>query len=218
MVLKAYWPLDEESGDTAYDVRGSNNGSIGNNPVLGAEGVLGTSSYDFSGNSGKVDVGKGLVSASDNFTVCFWIYPTDNSVSDQRIFDMRGDVKFIPNINRSGGGQLGVWINGNENQMQALPEGQWSQIVCTYDSTNNNVSVYRNASMLAALDADIGSGSEDALMWSGNANYDGGAGDTPIEGRLSQCRLYNHALTQQEIQYLYQVGSRGLHTSDRRTL
>lgn len=35
-----------------------------------------------------------------------------------------------------------------------------------------------------------------------------------FEGKIQEVRVYNHALTSQEVQYLYSVSERGLYTSD----
>ena len=50
------------------------------------------------------------------------------------------------------------------------------------------------------------------------ARQDNEGGRFNFEGNIQHVRIYDHALTQQEINYLYQVGSRGIHTSDKRTL
>ncbi|WP_414838297.1 LamG domain-containing protein [Candidatus Nanosalina sp. VS9-1] len=214
MTLIGYWPLNEASGTTAYDHSGNeNHGVVGNSPVLGQSGVLDGKAYDFTGNNGNVDVDPGYFDSSSDFTISFWIYPTDTSANDQRIFDMRGDIALIPNINRSGNGDLEVWINGNENTVSDISENMWQFITVVYTASENNLEIFKDGVSANSFNTDINTSSEDSLMWSGNANYDGGAGDTPIEGRLCECRLYDRPLTENEIQYLYSVGKRGLQTS-----
>ena len=39
-----------------------------------------------------------------------------------------------------------------------------------------------------------------------------------FNGKIQEVRMYNHALTRQEVQYLYSVKSRGLHVSSNKTL
>lgn len=71
--LIGHWLLQEDSGSTAHDFAGTNDGSISGSPTLGATGLLGTSSYDFTG-SDYIDLNDGgtLAPGDAARTYSFW--------------------------------------------------------------------------------------------------------------------------------------------------
>jgi hypothetical protein len=74
--LVAYWPIDENSGSTATDVAGSNDGTIKNDTTLDAEGILNSTSYSFAGDNEYVQVPDSSaleMNSTDAVTVSMWV-------------------------------------------------------------------------------------------------------------------------------------------------
>lgn len=78
--LVGYWPLQEDTGTTAYDFAGTNNGTV-SGATQGATGVLGTSAYSFDGTDDYVALGN--ITAFDlladySWTLAAWIVPNSS--------------------------------------------------------------------------------------------------------------------------------------------
>jgi hypothetical protein len=73
--LDAWYPLHEDSGSTAYDVAGTNDGAVQGSPTQGQTGILSTSSYSFDGIDDKIKQTKTL-SNQTHFSVAFWMKTT----------------------------------------------------------------------------------------------------------------------------------------------
>lgn len=190
----ACWPLHEDSGSTAYDLAGTNDGAY-NGPTLGQTGILGTTAPSFDGTDDNISANTVSVGAGP-FTALIWFNADSTS----------GDHHIIRNVdsNESGftssirSGTLGIEVeNTGSRTVQSTSFSDttsWHQLA--FDSDAN-----------AYLDASPFSGGEQV----GDTNDTGlrlgsrGANDFNFDGRLSDARVYDTTLTQSQIQTLYDV-------------
>jgi hypothetical protein len=219
MVLVGYWPLNESSGSTAYDHSGNeNHGSIndgGDSTVPGATGVLGQNAYSFDGSNDYVDI-DGTISPSEQVTVSAWIN-LEKLTSDGAIYDHLSNDWFLWYDNTAANsGREKIfsfrWYDGSTNDRiegtLSPNKNQWHHICAVHtgskaylflDSIQDNsvtTSVSPNYSSSPDIGRDIGQ----------DHSYD-------FTGKISEVRLYNHALTPAEVQYLYDVSKRGRQVS-----
>ncbi|MHA2060818.1 MAG: LamG domain-containing protein [Candidatus Sifarchaeia archaeon] len=225
-----WWKFDECSGTTAYD-----SGSGGNNGTIAPGGAPNTSAGTCSsgdntemwddGTTGKINASLGFDNTDDTVTV-----PNDASINDLdtltltawfyangwgennagRIFYkpdafdilLTSDGQFIFNAERWTND--GTWIT----PQNTLTLGQWYHIAVTYDysSTSNDPSFYVNGKPVVVIQTSAPSGgpnSESADLEIGNTS---GLGRT-FDGQIDDVRIYNYALTQQQINDVYNSGA-----------
>ena len=87
--LIAYWTFDDE-GDIAYDLAGTNHGTLMNGPTWTTGQIGGALSFD--GDDDYVEIGDiggtdDLALAGSNFTISSWIKPNLTGDRHQRIVD-----------------------------------------------------------------------------------------------------------------------------------
>jgi hypothetical protein len=211
MVLIGYWPLNEDSDAAeAKDYSGNeNHGTIndgGDSAVPGATGILGQKAYSFDGSNDAVKISND-VGLSGPVTFSFWIKP-DNFTQNGKIvywFNSDGSQGWHPQINNE---ELGfLYWDGSEYQVSdsSPPSaGQWIHFVGTWDGSV--MEAYTNGVLKARSSFSVTQSSSGTDIWiAKHGNADGNY----FDGKISEVRVYNHALTPAEIQYLYQVGKRG---------
>lgn len=76
----ACWPLHEDSGTTAYDVAGTNDGTV-NGTTQGQTGLLGTTAYSFDGTDDYVNcpsITQSTLNGLSELTICVWVETSDS--------------------------------------------------------------------------------------------------------------------------------------------
>lgn len=208
MTLKGHWVLSEDSGSTAYDYSGNeNHGSITGAGPAGTgtvTGPFGNSTYSFDGSDDYIDVGTIDFTGKKYFTFAAWVYWNGDTSSSDVIHSENYEV--ILSKSTDSPVEITFW-DSNSNKYSAVapstpPTNTWTHYVGAYDSTK--VMLYENGQIVKSTSASgtvrdrssstttIGAkSSKDARFW---------------PGALNDIRLYNRALTPQEVQYLYQAG------------
>lgn len=225
-----HWRLDECEGTTAYDVSGNgNNGSIniGSTGTQTSVGTCDTSGAWYNGSNGKINASLNFDGTDDNVTITNFSYGGDvYEISFS--FWMRNDGNFgeyrrpINNAdNIFGGGDddtgfdvivstndmLGIGING-ENSINGvelsniftLEQGTFYHVVGTWDGST--LKAYINGKL-----EDSTSGSTDGklnrnLITIGSRN----GNSQNWLGLVDDVRIYNYALTEQQVKNLYNQG------------
>ena len=226
MVLVEYWPLNEESGTTATDVRNGNDGIVrngGDSTVVGANGIIGETCYSFDGVNDVVEV-----SATDQipnigdseFSVSVWAYLRNFTKNFSTIVgkeDKDTDAQW--NLYRyRETSDLSFWTGDGAGHMRfsEFNMNQWHHFTVTYRKGVEK-KVYVDGVEVASESAGSTSDKTEAHLGIGDTMYNG-IGSRSLDGKIQDVRIYNHALSPQEISNLYSVGKRGLHTSDKRSL
>jgi hypothetical protein len=209
MVLIGYWPLNEQSGNTAYDHSGNEyHGSInGAGPVdTGTvNGPLGQKAFDFDGSDDYVGVAdiESVISGSTEISMGAWIYAESNNdfsrvwASDNNNFE--------------------CWVADNNNLKTRITLGgtnvdiayssfsfnTWYHVVRTWDGNTHRMFIDGRVVGETTQSGDI-----DNL---GNFFRIGQRKNSTEywDGFISELRLYNRPLTKSEVDYIHSVGSRG---------
>jgi hypothetical protein len=204
-----YWPLNESSGTTAYDVVGGYNGTYVGGCTLAQAGptssIFGSVSRSvlFDGTSGYVDIPEGPFNITGPVTAVAWV----NVVSDPNFAGVFGHGDFSWRMSVSPSGEPG----GNDGDVTAdatspvgINNGNWHMIAFTYTGVANqanNGSLYVDGA-LAANNTITASPPGDSLdAWIGGSPDYGTA--RLLNAKVANAAVYPEALTGTQLQELY---------------
>lgn len=196
--LVSYWPLDEDSGSTATDVAGTNDGAT-TGATVGVTGILGTTAYSFDGTDDFVDLGNPH-DLTGGYTISAWANFDD--VTSNHVVYAAGAGAY-QTLFRSESGNIVYFHNhsggGGKITGSAISTGTWYHIAVTWDGST--FQTYLNATP-------DGSGAFSDLQNASTQHKLGERVSTSGEhmsGDIDDARVYGRALTGAEIQTLYDV-------------
>lgn len=212
--LKAYLKLDETSGTAVADSTATiaNGTWLGGAAVQSAGGVR-NQAMDFAGDNDEVDLGTPTqlnFSGTDAFTVMGWAYPRDYGVFFARGGVNAGasdEVYFLDASFFNSGAWTARVSNGTTNLTTyangSVELNAWQHVAMTWDGTN--LTIYKNGASVATDSAAIN-------LWNGDAVNDqetsiGADGRNEryyFNGLIDDVMVYNRALTQPEIEAIYE--------------
>jgi hypothetical protein len=203
--LLGYWNFDEASGSIVLDRAGTNNGTVYNGSYV--PGRFGLSALRFNGSSTFVLVGaedSKLTLTNSPYSITWWQrWAGQNGQQIQRIVNMDDG------LNLAGGyatfvfsGTLAFSHNNGTDQnwfTGAQPVvGIWESFAIVYDGVRRHL--YKDGELLESTPtgASLGSDLDDPLLFGAIST---GASITQFfNGDLDEIRIYNHALTQGQVQ------------------
>ena len=227
MVLVGYWPLDEDTGSTASDYSGEGNDVDLTMVNPGAPGIFNNSSFHVD-QGGYLSMPAGSFPVGD-FSISYWFKAEEdpNSSSNDRHYhmDLRGDgnqtnSQFAIFIDSSTSGndsaEWNVWEEGNYliQVNEKYPVGEWIHVVVTRQNGTYQLFIDSNSVSTASGPNNTLTNSSSSHRWFNFSKRN----EYTAEGNFSEIRYYDHALTSSEVQYLYSVSRRGLHTSSKKSL
>lgn len=217
--LVAHWKLDETSGQTINDSSGSNNGYLGaDNTAEAADPARITGKFN---NGLQFDGIDDLATISNSedlnnlsaFTYTAWIYPTgfggggygriiskESSLLNEAHFLVNGPSgnTFGIGINNTAGSNFGTLAGYNSISLNA-----WQHVAVTYDdSGDRKVRLYLNGNETSYQTQNAVTGTmkiTDNPFILGNRI----SGVASFSGIIDNIKIYNYALTPQEIQDEY---------------
>ena len=217
--LVGHWPLNEDSGSTAYDYSGNeNHGTVdngGNSTVVGvSNGPLGSTAYSFDGTDDYISISpvENLFSDGDPVTLTGWVNK-DNTDSNQHIVGIATSRYSIGyEIQDASGFEGSVW-NGSDSITVSSGDtttGSWKFLALTYDSSKMEFYVDGVSQGTASVSSSLNNNESDI--------GDNGFGNRNFGGDIADVRVYSRALSPQEIQYLYEVSQHARMVSGKKTL
>lgn len=223
MVLIGYWPLQEDSGNTAYDYAGDNNFS--NNGATFATGVFGSSSYVFSESGNDYLSLDSVPDLTTGFTVSAWIYWTGDDGDQDTFIDLGwGPTEtnnYIRFTNIPGNWTMRVrGADGNDDSQKIgvdIKPNKWHNVVIS-STQSGSINVYLDGSV-SGNDSSTFTG---ISSFTGSGNFYVGRSYTTgsnrsFGGKASEIRVYDHALSQTEIRYLYDAVNRARFSSAKKS-
>lgn len=213
-----YWTLDEDSGSTAADSWGSNDGSI-SGATLGASAIRDTG-FNFDGTDDYVQ-GPSKSNSSPTYpegdvvTIAGWVKfdsLTSSSSDIQILFGREGTDAGPYNITLSEGGpnfSFDIYTDSSSGNLtfgDSLVTGSWYHLAGVYGYNTGEARAYINGALRAttSVGGTLRSNSNEF-----NAGANAALGKHFHNGTLDDIRLYNRALSTTEIHDLYRYGSRG---------
>lgn len=220
--LVSYYPFN----GNANDVVGTNNGTpVGATLTTDRFGNP-NSAYAFDGNSYIQTPQYGLLNGASNATISAWVMVGGEgqlvAAGDDRPGDdpisMRLGVQYASQVNFQdvAAGNASANDIGQTNFPYILPlltSNAWHQIIVMLDTTSNPQGVF--SMYVDGKICLVQVGAEDGVSAFTNISYDIGMpfqigaidGEQPWMGKIDEVRIYQRALSTNEIQELYQDGS-----------
>lgn len=202
--LVGYWKFNESSGD-AVDSSGNLPNLTNNNVTYGA-GQYGNAVY-FNGSTAFF-VGTGPDLNGQSFTFSAWLWR--DAGGGQEIYFSQGSGDGSHNnlhlrVYDDGLMRFGFLNNDLDAPAGTFVMGQWNHVVLTYDAATNARKIYLNGGEAKASDTSasdfIGNTDLNIGRWIRNG------GDQYWTGRIDDLKIYNRALTLEEIDDLADGGA-----------
>lgn len=203
--LVAHWRLDEGGGDTAYDSAGDNDGTLVNGPSWASGQINGGLSFD--GLNDYVDCGNdGSLDITDSITVAAWVKRPN--------FQTHGTIAGKTNGNSvTAGYGLFSYKEGLEFNFYSggwrrtkprftISANEWHYVVGTFDG--NTAYLYVDGERKTSV-AHVGTIAP-AAGHPFNIGFWRSALPTYFKGKIDDVRIYDRALSAEEVQQLYKDG------------
>jgi uncharacterized repeat protein (TIGR01451 family) len=213
--MVAWWPLDETSGTTAFDIAGSvaNNGTHMNGPMPVPGKVNGALRFDGVDDYVKVPHQPELDFGAGDFSIDAWIKAEPNPAHpivekwDAPVGSIPGYSFYLfgGKLTFSWSHTLGVSsVSGGPN----IADGQWHHVAVTIRrGSSQGGKLYVDGILVQTFDPKAGTVSNTVDLWIGRSR----ANPTPIsfKGVIDEVELFNRALDSTEIQAIYNAGAAG---------
>jgi hypothetical protein len=204
--LVSHWKFDEGSGTTVYDSADSHDGTLVNGPVWTTGQIDGALSFD--GADDYVDLGNSSgLKPPLPVTISAWIKlntygcPLSLDQPDYGIFCYADIVSAFRAFYCDGGG-VGSSHRRGKTGTTVLAAGRWYHVAAVIrDQTDMNIYVD------GADDGGTYSGTGGDLAYSSGNSYIGRYSSQYFNGIIDDVRVYNRALTAEEIGQIYQEGT-----------
>ena len=203
--LVGYWKFDEASGSTACDASGKGNtGTLVNGP-LWAVGKVGSALY-FDGIDDSVTISdSNSLDVSNSFTLSAWVNPA-SSFTDFRSILVK-NYKYFLYASVAGycgsGSPLAGFDEQSSNtlcQPSPLPTNAWTHLAATY--TGSTLMLYRNGVAVASSNVTKTLSPSTGTLQIGASQF----GEN-FKGLIDEVRVHNRALSNTEIQAIFQQES-----------
>ena len=208
----AYWPLDETSGTTAYDVIGGNNGTYNGSFTLNNPGPTNaffgspSAAAGFDGLSAYVDIFGGPFNITHAITVVTWV-----QLSALNGFDGlfgKGDPSWRLSVNGSGNpGANDGSSAGDATSPTSINDSIWHMVAYSYNGfvgQNNDGALYVDGALVANNTLNAAPAGDDLDVWIGGApDYGTGTGRRLIAANIAHAAVFDRALTGAQVQALY---------------
>jgi hypothetical protein len=196
--LVGWWKFDDGSGTVAYDSSGNGyHGNLFNGPTWSSGKIDGALSFDGADDRVLIPVPK----PSFPFSFSIWIRP--NSNNPQGIIDTSPNNHNVLRIHPNGG--VFEWWQASPSFELNVTANQWQLIVIQINHTGTHrvLTYYLNGDFVGSYS----SLNNNTVGWTvpvlGDVN-NGGAGR--YNGLLDDVRIYDRALSAEEVQALYNLG------------
>jgi hypothetical protein len=204
-----WWKMDEGSGTDVHDYTDNVNHGTMVNMDSGTDWVEGkrNSALDFDGSDDYIEVPKdsSISFSGEPFTVSVWIKNGDDS---------QGGMGLVGNADYENGGFM-LAVNDNDAEFimnddsseyrfrsnnSALSEGEWIHFVGFFDG--NTQRMYIDGVLIEEQSAAITDNNDDFKIGDGTQG-----GWDNFNGQIDDVRIYNYALTEDDIRRIYNGGA-----------
>lgn len=209
-VLRYSMDSADVSSGTITDTFGSNDGTI-NGATTGVSSPIGYKgeAFSFDGSGDYIQLGStDILGGLSEATISAW-FKKSSDQSSQRVAS--NDYTSVWHIIADSSSTLVGWYNGGWTEISttAVPTSTWHHIVTTYNS--GNITLYLDGVLLKTGDTG-GSTIRNNDEWPSIGSGKNGASSTNAHfaGDIDEVRIYDRALSQQEVWMLYNIGRHGL--------
>lgn len=212
--LVAYYSCDQSSGPTLIDQSGDQDATLRSGGTGGASGA-----YSFStgkvgqavsftvANKGYASLPADLLNGACEVTIATWVYLNSNP-NWQRVWDFGRDSTSYVFLTSNNGGQrlkFAISVDGMDGESSVttdgLPLGTWKHVALVLNSSGATIFVdgqqKANNPAIVLRPADLGNSLRNYI---GRSQF---SADPYLDGKIDEFRVYNRALSAQEIQALF---------------
>jgi hypothetical protein len=209
--LVSYWSFDEATSTIAYDNQSTNNGTLYNGPTWQAESnCVSGSCLEFNGSNNYVDVpnSASLNFGTSSFSYSIWVYvPQSVGVFDMPIYKGGASMDQIGYDMELGTGSWNANISDGTSTPRVDFENEtlnnWIYLAVVIDKSQDKMFGYENGSLTDSTDiTGFGSVSSEINLRLSGDSYS----SYPFKGFIDEVRIYNRALSADEIKTHYQAG------------
>ncbi len=219
--LIGWWDGDDVSGTTAFDLANGNDGTLTNGATT-ASGKVG-SAFSFDGIDDVVKLAQTYkFSRGDDFTLDLWVSQHQLATDNSLVIDTRAGTRFGYDlvIRPDGTVVFGGRCDNSDNNWfsrsspnKISPDDQWHHIAAVIDWTNDENRLYIDGNL-----EDIGdlttcdglTGSDKFLIGAIGGPFP----DFIFNGRIDEVELFDRAVSETEIQAIFNADSAGICKSD----
>lgn len=202
--IAGHWKLDEESGLVAYDSSGNNHhGSLVNNPTRATSTCILGGCLEFNGSNNGIEVENFSQIFENSVTLSLWAYFNDDTrgilFGNYNSFN---DVNFEKHTSQ----RLRIYWNRGERDVytpdNAFELNQWVYLVLIRNKEKNQFEFWVNGIFVN----NVSNAGSDLLSTSDTFRIgrDSRTGATVTDGMMDDVRIYNRALSEDEIRNLYE--------------
>ena len=207
--MVAYWPMDEGEGTLVADVVGGNDGTmVGLDPNTAwiADGGVAFDNVD--GHHIEVPHADAIEFGDESLTISLMVRYTNPPQGDADLWVQKG-TSFYPagtgcryQFFQTGGPEVRFTLDDNVTKTDlkvpndAFLTGEWVHVVAIRDAANDLMSVYADGILLGTQTDNTGDISNGEPLWIGE--FPDGT-DSAMSGDIKDVRIYNAALTEDEI-------------------
>ena len=198
----AGWYLDAISGNSTPDAGGTHNISLKNSPTTSAGRVQDALRLDGNNDYGDTTT-QGLADGATELTISAWVKP-DTKQNNEGIFTATGPTYFGLLLSGYGVGnpiEFRAMGKGLRGPNSSVPTGVWTHVVGVWKSGQFQ-RIYLNGSLAASTSGQSGSVNIDKWI----IGRDRLISNRFFDGSIDEVLLYNVALTDQQVQALYNNG------------
>jgi hypothetical protein len=203
--LIGWWPLN---GDV-LDISGEGNNGTNNGAVVTSG--LNQLAYDFNGDTSYIELSSPLTIFNTPFTVSMWCYFDDDS-RGILLGDFERSSAVNINFEKHTSRRLRLYwkaspdiFTGND----VVNLNEWQHIVFVRDKSNTEVRIYVQGNLVYTHSGALSDETTSSLHLLGRDNR---TGTTAFDGRMQDVRIYNRALSVEEVKILFEI-TRGSSTT-----
>lgn len=193
----AWWLLNEGTGNVAFDYSGNgHNGTINSGVSWTSAGYSGTGAYFNGTTGGDIAIGSPF-SESTNWTATMWVNRWGTKNSSVLVGGQSYALKLEQSSDSSHVGY--TWYSHTDYELNYVtPLNSWVHLA--FVETSAGVSLYTNGVLAASLanTASLNATTIGFGLTAATSDY--------LDATLDDVRLYNQALTQQQISNIYDYG------------
>ena len=204
--LVGHWALDSDgynsnteriTDKTPYENHGTNNGTILTTDRMGQS----NRALEFDGVDDYVALGTNLINFTEPFTVSLWLKATGSGTSGQNVFEVSHTRGIRIQYDQISTGRIEVFLGDgtSDNRIEStdITPNIWGFVTVVYDGTTSYL--YMDGDQKDSEAVNISD--SDNLYYLGR--YSGYSGVEDFNGSISDVRIYNRALSADEIDTLY---------------
>jgi len=216
------WSMDSSDVDSGVikDSWGGNDGSLNGGVTTGVSGVGGGEAFSFDGSNDYLEIPTSLGFGTGSFTVSMWIKKS-TSVNDRGSVTWdevplwmqrsNGSQSFLLYMDEVENGKIGAGLRDKNNNLLGtvstdteVNNGVWNHISVSREESSK-LRLYVNGSESFSFDSTGDIGTINQVIVGSIVN---GSGDhnRNYKGSIDELRIYNSALSQQQIWKLYNIG------------